>query len=166
MKIQLILIALIFLPFMYSCANTGRITEVINPKDINKEKLEDLPHTYTPKYKFRVATISKFKSKMKEFVNDIDKKFEEYSKCEKIKDKGFRARKYKITVVDGTFECEFHKGRCNGEIDPDNKLIIVSYKAFNREGKLPLLKHEWAHAYGILQNDHSNLDKVKKCTKY
>ena len=166
MKIRLLVLLMFFMPFIYSCANTGKITQVINPKSVNKDKLEQLPHVYTPKHKFKVSTVSKFKSKLKKIVEDVDKKFDSFSKCENIKDKGLKAKKYKIAVVDGTFECEFHKGRCNGEIDSDSKLIIVSYESFNREGILPLLKHEWAHAYKILKSDHSNLDEVKKCTKY
>ena len=68
--------------------------------------------------------------------------------------------------MDGTFECRYHGGKCNGEFDPDAGLIIVSYKAFNRKGTLPLLKHEWAHAYGIMEPDHGNLKKVQMCTRY
>ncbi|NIP29145.1 MAG: hypothetical protein GTO02_01205 [Candidatus Dadabacteria bacterium] len=166
MKLKFLIFSVILIPLISSCANTRRITEVINPKDIDKGKLEDTPYTYTPIYKLKVGSIKKLRSKMGDIVEIVDKKFGDYSKCADIKDKGFVARKYKIVVVDGTFECEFHDGRCNGEIDSDSKLIIVSYKAFNREGKLPLLKHEWAHAYNILRSNHSNLKKVKKCTKY
>ncbi len=51
------------------------------------------------------------------------------------------------------------------DINP-NELIIVSYKAFKRKGTLPLLQHEWAHAYGALRSDHSNLKSVKHCINY
>jgi hypothetical protein len=98
--------------------------------------------------------------------NDVDSKFSEFSRCLKIKDNGAKVKPYLITVLDGTFNCKYHGGRCNGEYAPDNSLIIITYKAFNREGILPLLKREWAHAYGFLKSDDSNLDEIRRCTNY
>jgi hypothetical protein len=139
---------------------------VISPYKLNKENLKSLPEVTTPVYTFRVSVVSSLSSKKSRIIKGIDNKFSEFSRCMNITDDGAISRQYLISVVDGTFECKYHGRRCNGEYDSQNKLIIVTYKAFNREGMLPLLKHEWAHAYGFLKPDDSNLEEVRKCTKY
>jgi hypothetical protein len=139
---------------------------VIDPKDVEKEDLKKLTSVNTPLHKLRVTTVKSLSDKNGKIVKEVDSQFIEFSRCMNIKDEGAKARTNLISVVNGTFECKYHGGRCNGEYDSRNELIIVTYKAFNREGTLPLLKHEWAHAYGFLESDDSNLDELKRCTKY
>ena len=157
---------LILLPLIVSCASVKRASTIIDPKSVNKKKLQSLPTVTTPVNGFRVSIAKSLSKKEEQIVKQVDDKFLDFSECKGITDKGQRARIFLISVVEGTFECEFHGGRCNGEYDPANKLIIVNYKAFNRDGVMPLLKHEWAHAYGFLKPDDSNLDELKPCTKY
>lgn len=162
-------IALLFayiLIISVSCANVGKVTKVVSPKKVNKESLKSLPKFTTPKHKLTVSTVNSLRNKREVVKAEADKQFDKFTDCMVITDGGRLARSVPIAVVDGTFKCRYHKGRCNGEYDDKLGLIIVSYKSFNRKGKLPLLRHEWAHLYGFLKSDHSNLEKVKKCTKY
>ena len=152
--------------FSASCANFGRWTQVINPEEVSKEDLKDVPFELTPEYEFKVSVSKEVPAREENILLNVDSQFTEFSQCYGIEDNGREASQYLIAVVDGTFECKFHGGKCNGEFDPGAGLIIVSYKAFNRKGTLPLLKHEWAHAYGILASDHRNLKSVKRCTNY
>jgi hypothetical protein len=156
----------ILLPIIISCANVGRVSTVIDPKEVQKEDLKSLPSETTPVYKLKITVVKGLSDKRGKIMAEVDEQFKEFSRCMGIKDRGEKARRYLISVVNGTFECKYHGGRCNGEYDSRNELVIVNYKAFNREGILPLLKHEWAHAYGFLESDDSNLNEVKKCTKY
>lgn len=149
-----------------SCANMGRFTDIMNPEELSKEELRKLPYAATPGYRFMVAVEPGAAPGGEGLLEDIDARFTEFSGCFGITDGGKEVSDYLIAVVHGTFTCVYHRGRCNGEFDPDYSLIIVSYKAFNRKGTLPLLEHEWAHAYGILSSDHENLDDVQKCTRY
>lgn len=149
-----------------SCANFGRWTQVFAPEEVTKSNLSGMAYELTPEYEFKVNVSKEVFANDREIRSSIDAQFKELSQCYGIKDNGWEARKYMIAVVDGTFKCEYHRGKCNGEFDPDVGLIIVSYRAFNRKGILPLLKHEWAHAYGILNSDHGNLKTVKECTTY
>lgn len=163
---KVILVFLLFLPIITSCANVGRVSTVIDPKRVEKEDLKSIPHLTTPTYKFKVSSVKSLSEKTGKIISEVDEQFTEFSRCMDIRDKGAKARSNIISVVNSTFECKYHGGRCNGEYDSRNELIIVTYRAFNREGTLPLLKHEWAHAYGFLKSDDSNLDKFKRCTKY
>ena len=164
--IKTVMMLLIFLPIITSCANVGRVSSVIDPKDVEKEDLKKLASVNTPLHEFRVTIVKSLSDKSGKIVKGVDSQFIEFSRCMNIKDKGAKARTNLISVVNGTFECKYHGGRCNGEYDSRNELIIVTYKAFNREGTLPLLKHEWAHAYGFLKPDDSNLNELERCTKY
>ena len=160
-------LTLVFSLTAASCANVGRFTDIMNPEELSKEELRKLPYETTPGYRFMVAVEPGAAPGGGEgLLEDIDARFTEFSRCFGITDGGKEVSDYLITVVHGTFTCVYHRGRCNGEFDPDYSLIIVSYKAFNRKGTLPLLEHEWAHAYGILSSDHENLDEVQKCTGY
>lgn len=159
-------VVLLLFPIITSCANVGRVSSVIDPKDVEKEDLKKLTSVNTPLHKLRVTTVKSLSDKRGKITKEVDSQFTEFSRCMNIKDKGAKARTNLISVVNGTFECKYHGGRCNGEYDSRNELIIVTYKAFNREGTLPLLKHEWAHAYGFLEPDDSNLNELKRCTKY
>ena len=152
--------------FTANCTNIGRGTQTINPEEVNKDDLKNIPYEVTPEYEFKVSVAKNVPSNKNNILLNIDRQFTEFSRCYDLEDNGGEARKYMIAVVDGTFECKFHGGKCNGEFDPGAGLIIASFKAFNRKGTLPLLKHEWAHAYGILSSDHENLKSVKKCTRY
>lgn len=165
MRVKILYICF-FVLMLTSCANMGRITEIMDPEEVNRENLKSLPSETTPEYGLRVGITRKVPGDERTILGNVDRQFTEFSDCYDIKDGGKRAREYLIAVVNGTFECEYHKGKCNGEYDPASSLIIVSYKAFNRKGILPLLKHEWAHIYGILRADHENLKSVQKCTKY
>ncbi len=165
MKTAMLLFLLVF-PIMTSCANIGKVSTVIDPKKVKKEDLRNLPQETTSVYKLKVTTVKSLSDKRGKIADEVDEQFTEFSRCMSIRDNGAKARTHLISVLNGTFECKYHGGRCNGEYDSRNALIIVTYKAFNREGILPLLKHEWAHAYGFLEPDDSNLDKFKRCTKY
>ncbi len=149
-----------------SCANMGRITQIMNPEELSKDNLKNLPYETTPEYGFKVGIARNVPSDRTTILENIDEQFTEFSGCFDIRDGGQKAGEYLIAVVNGTFKCEYHRGKCNGEYDPENSLVIVSYKAFNRKGILPVLKHEWAHAYGILESDHENLKTVQECTRY
>lgn len=149
-----------------SCANMGLIMQNMNPEQVSKDELKDLPTEPTPKYGIRVGKDSNVNAEMSEILENVDYQFTEFSECFSIKDGGEKARQYTIAVVNGTFRCEYYFGSCNGEYDSDYGLIIVSYKAFSRKGILATLKHEWAHVYGLLRDDHQNLKDVKWCTRY
>ena len=159
--------ALIVLLFIVTgCANIGRFGQIMNPEELSKDELAKLPTEKTPEYGFRVGVERDVPGETGEILRNVDTQFSEFSECLQIKDGGEEARRYMIAVVNGTFRCEYHHGRCNGEYDSDYGLIIIGYKAFNRKGILPVLKHEWAHVYGILGDDHKNLKEVRKCTGY
>lgn len=148
------------------CANIGRFGQIMNPEELSKEELKKLPAEKTPEYGFRVAVERDVPEETGEILGNVDTQFSEFSECFSIKDGGEKARQYTIAVVNGTFRCEYYFGSCNGEYDSDYGLIIVSYKAFSRKGILATLKHEWAHVYGLLKDDHQNLKDVKWCTRY
>jgi hypothetical protein len=159
--------AIILLLFAVSaCANIGRFNRVMNPEELSKDELKKMPYETTSKYGFKVSVQSDVPGQENLILQNVDEQFTEFSECFNIQDGGMEARKYPIAVVNGTFGCEYHNNRCNGEYDTEYHLLIVTYKAFNRRGILPLLKHEWAHIYGLLRNDHSNLHEVQKCSKY
>jgi hypothetical protein len=160
------ILILLIIPALSSCANVRGVSTVISPRKVDKEGLKNLQGVITPIYALRVSISSPLLDKKEKIINDVDNQFREFSRCMNITDNGAKARPYLISVVDGTFNCKYHGGRCNGEYDTSNNLVIVTYKAFNRDGILPLLKHEWAHAYGFLKNDHSNLDEIRQCTRY
>ena len=159
--------ALLLLLFtVTACANMGRFSRVMHPEELSKDDLKKMPYETTPKYGFKVSVGRNLPGQEDLILRNVDEQFSEFSACFDIRDRGKEAREYLIAVVNGTFECEYHNGRCNGEYDPEYPLLIVTYKAFNRRGIMPLLKHEWAHIYGILRNDHRNLKEVQECTKY
>lgn len=159
--------ALLLLVFTVAgCANMSRFGEIMNPEELSRDELLGLPIETTPEYRFRVGIVNNLRGETDEILDNVDEQFSEFSQCFRIKDGGAEARRYMIAVVNGTFRCDYHHGRCNGEYDSAYNLIIVSYKAFNRKGILPVLRHEWAHVYGILRDDHKNLKDVKGCTGY
>lgn len=149
-----------------SCANMGHFRYIMKPEVVEKNEFIDQTPEVTKKYKFKVVTVEALSDKKAEIAVQVDTLYAEYSSCMNVKDNGDAVRKFLIAVVNGTFTCNFHFGMCNGEYDPQNNLIIVSYQAFKRRGTLPLLQHEWAHAYGALRADHSNLSSVIDCVKY
>ncbi len=157
---------ILLIPALISCANVRSVSTVISPQRVDKGGLKKLEESITPAYGFRISISPHLSDKKEKIISNVDTQFMEFSRCMGITDNGMRARAYLISVVDGTFECKYHGGRCNGEYDMDNNLIIVTYRAFNREGILPLLKHEWSHAYGFLKGDDSNLDEIRQCTRY
>src|ERR1700757_246752 len=156
------ILLLLIISALSSCANVRGLSTVISPQEVDKEGLKNLKEVITPIYALRVSINSPLSDKKEKILNDVDSQFREFSRCMNIKDNGAKVRPYLISVVDGTFNCKYHGGRCNGEYDNPNNLIIVTYKAFNRDGILPLLRHEWAHAYGFLRNDDSNLDEIRR----
>ena len=101
----------------------------------------------------------------------IDEQYEEYSYCTKVilkKDpKLKKLQKVKIIIVkDSKFKCDYHSRRCSGEYDTSLNTIFVSRKDFGKGGLVPLLKHEWSHVNGILESNHTNLNKIKVRTRY
>lgn len=151
---------------MSSCANMGHFKYIMKPEVVSKNDFASHNYEVTQKYKFRLVTVESLSDKKIEIAVQVDELFTEYSSCMNINDNGDGVRQFLIAVVNGTFTCNYSYGMCNGEYDPQNNLIIVSYKAFKRRGTMPLLQHEWAHAYGALNADHSNLSSVIHCTKY
>ena len=112
----------------------GRFTQVLDPEKVSKDDLKGLPYELTPEYKFKVSAAKKVSASGSNILSSIDRQYREFSECYEIKDNGREARKYLIAVVDGTFECKYHGGKCNGEFDPGAGLIIVSYKAISLYG--------------------------------
>lgn len=160
------MLILIIFPGLISCANVRYVSTVISPRKVDEWDLQSLKESTTPEYGFRVSVNPQLSDKKDKIINNVDAQFREFSRCMRITDTGARAKPYLISVVDGTFECKYHGGRCNGEYDADNNLVTVTYRAFNRKGVLPLLKHEWSHVYGFLKSDDSNLDEIRGCTRY
>lgn len=165
MRIRVLCLALLGM-LAASCANMGQITDVMLPAALSKQGLKTLAYETTPEYGFKVGAADGVEAGKAGIIENVDIQFSEFSRCFGIDDNGKEVSGYLIAVVDSTFLCNYHGGRCNGEYDPENSLIIVTYEAFNRKGVMPLLKHEWAHAYGILRSDHENLDEIEKCTVY
>ena len=130
------LIILLFSLLMASCANMGQFKYIMKPVDISKEQLEEQPPQITEKYQFKVVTVKALSDQRVEIATMVDELFSEYSHCMDVTDNGDAVRKFLIAVVNGTFRCNYHYGMCNGEYDPQNLLIIVSYKAFKRRGTL------------------------------
>lgn len=151
---------------MSSCANMGHIKYIMKPEVVSKDEFIDQSYIVTEKYNFKVITVDSLSDKQQELSIQVDELYAEFSSCMNINDKGEGIREFTIAIAKSTFTCNYHYGMCNGEYDPKNNLILVSYKAFKRHGTLPLLQHEWAHAYGILNADHSNLSSVIHCVKY
>jgi hypothetical protein len=142
----------------------------IKPVDINKQGLITLPSALTPENGIEVAVVPSLNQKLETILPEVDRQFDEFKGCvianhflDKVDD---RIKQYRVVVVTDLFQCKYHGGRCGGEYDPANGLIIVAYELFFREGTLPLFKHELAHLYGILKSDHSNHEQVKVCTRY
>ena len=153
--------AIILLMFTVSvCANMGRFNQMLNPKALSKDDLQDMPYKTMPEYGYMVNVEREVPGQETLIIQNVDEQFSQFSACFDITDRGKEAREYLIAVVNGTFECKYHYGRYNGEYDTDYHLLIVVNKAFKRRGILPLLKHEWAQIYGILRNDYRNLKKV------
>ena len=170
MRSVIVLILLLFV--VSSCGTAGKVYRLANPRDIDKESLADRkPDVITSKYKFRLVILDyggQTKSWWSEF---IDSEYEEYSTCVKEKlgkdPDPDKLRKQKIIITrDGHFDCKYHSGRCNGEYDSGLNTIFLTRKALDREGFVPLLKHEWSHANGLLRSDHKNHDDLKICTRY
>lgn len=136
-----------------------------SPIEIDKQMAESLPQHKTDKYGFRVIVAPCLSGREREILEEVDRQFDDFAGCFGIREQAI-ATQTPIMVVEGTFRCKYHGGRCNGEYDKERGLIIASYRAFSRRGILPLLKHEWAHLYEILRSNHSNLDEVRKCTTY
>ena len=155
---------ILFLLTTASCTHLERIVRMMSPNELNKYELSKLPCKITPVYGFRVGMMGDVPGQMDEVLGNIDNQFTEFSECFHIGDCGENARRYMIVVVDGIFRCEYHDSICSGEYDRNYGLIIVSYKTLSRRGILPALKHEWAHIYGIVSDDHQNMEEFEKCT--
>ncbi len=105
-----------------------------SPREIDKEDLKSLEESITLGYNFRVSISHQLSDKKEKIIRNVDTQFKEFSRCMGIADNGVKVRPYLILVVDGTFECEYHGGRCNGEYDTDNNLVIVTYRAYVEKG--------------------------------
>lgn len=157
--------------FLASCGTASKAYRVVDPRDINKDKLSKTSVRYTPKYKIPYSKTKGVDQTVEWWGNQIDKQYEEYSNCVRKKlNKDANLKKLRtvkvIVVRDSKFECKYHYGRCSGEYDSELNMIVVARKDFEKEGFVPLLKHEWCHANGILMSKHRNHEQVKKCTKY
>jgi hypothetical protein len=156
---------ILFLPlfFLMSCA-------VINPIDIpSNNKLASLDYELTPRYKLKVALYDVSAAKKQKIMDEIDERFKDFADCydKDVNSLLDRARSRLHVIVETTFECSFHGGRCNGEVNSKNKLVILAYKAFNRDGIIPLAEHEWGHLFRLYDTDHDNKTKQnKECIKY
>ena len=70
----------------------------------------------------------------------------------------------RVYVVPFNFQCDaVDKSICAGIHYKDCDLIIVAEEGFGRCGDLPLLKHEFAHRYGLAPN-HSNQVEFSACS--
>jgi hypothetical protein len=156
-------LSLVGLLMLISCA-------YISPIDVNKESYMRLPTAKTPLNGITVSAVPSLENKMPEILTEVDRQFDEFKAC--MMGNGFlenvdnRVKEYRVIVVTDIFECPYHGGRCAGEYDPKRRMILAAYQVAFREGLLPLFKHELAHLYKVLQTDHSNLERVKICTKY
>jgi hypothetical protein len=128
-----------------ACANMRRYNQMLSLEALSKDDLRDMPYKTTPEYGFRVNVERDVPGQENLTLQNVDEQFSQFSACFAITDRGKEAREYLIAVVNGTFECKYHDGRCDGEYDADYRLLIVVNKAFKRRGVLPLLKHEMAH---------------------
>lgn len=138
----------------------------MKPEIFSKDEFINQSSLVTEKYHFKVITVESLSDKKQELSIQVDELFTEFSSCMNVTDNCDRFRQFTIAIVSSTFTCNYHYGMYNGEYDPKNNLILVSYNAFKRDGTLPLLRHEWAHAYGILNAEHSSLGSVIHCVNY
>ena len=138
----------------------------MKPEIFSKDEFINQSSLVTEKYHFKVITVELLPDKKQELSIQVDELFTEFSSYMNVTDNCDGFRQFTIAIVNSTFTCNYHYGMCNGEYDLKNNLILVSYKAFKRRGTLPLLQREWAHAYGILNDDHSNLGSVIHCVNY
>lgn len=153
------------------CGTASKAYRVIEPREIDKESLARLQPVYTKKYGLPFVITEGVDQSLSWWSAYIDTLYTEYEDCVKRKlkkDPGLnRLKGIKIIVVnDSKFDCKYHGGRCSGEYDSGLGVIIVARKDIGKSGFVPLLKHEWSHANGILRSDHSNHDHVKRCTRY
>lgn len=153
------------------CGTATKAYRVVDPYELNKQKLSETKTLYTPEYKLPYAKTRGVDYSNEKWGEMIDDQYKEYAYCVKTKfKKDPNLKKLQsiniIIVKDSKFDCKYHNGRCSGEYDSSLKTIFVSRKDLNKKGLVPLLKHEWSHANGILKSDHSNLNKVKQCTRY
>lgn len=84
--------------FAASCANVGRISDVVSPEKVDKRSLKKLPAHSTSKYKIKVATVDSLARKKKNLMVVVDKQFSELSSCMKIKDGGKAARRVPVAA--------------------------------------------------------------------
>lgn len=167
---------LLFILFSISCTGTQRAA--INPPEVglsNTKRLEktvnSLPVSKTPKHRLKVVSKEVRGNELKSTLVKMDKQFDEFYRCFNIKDKGSIAREFSHYLVDTVFKCPDHNGNCAGYIKRKERILIISMDVFGKEESMPLLKHEWAHAYKIYPTDHivngeNKKEKIKKCIKY
>ena len=166
-KIILVLLGV----YLIGCGTTAKIYRVVDPREIDKEQLSELQPKYTPRYEFKYVRNEGVDQSHDWWGDYIDNRYEEYSSCVKKKfkkDPQFKLlQDVKIIIIrDSKFNCKYHYGRCSGEYDKSLNIILVARKDFEKEGCVPLLKHEWSHVNNLISTDHGNLEVVKKCTKY
>ena len=153
------------------CGTATKAYRVVDPYELNKRKLSQTQPLYTPEYKLPYSKTEGVDYSNEKWGEIIDNQYKEYSNCLKTRIQKnpelSKLQTVKIIIVkDSKFDCKYHGGRCSGEYDSSLETIFVSRKDVGKKGLVPLLKHEWSHANGILEPDHSNYDRVKKCIKY
>lgn len=155
------------------CGTAGKVYRVFDPRDVNKQELAQTPPTaISQKYKFKIVLAYGVDQSKMWWGNYIDQEWEEYTSAMQKYYPDFNVKFSKlqsikiIVVEDSKFECKYHKGRCSGEYDSSLKAIFVARKDFDKDGFVPLLKHEWSHANGLLKSNHSNHSEVKRVTRY
>ena len=153
------------------CGTAAKVYRVADPRDVNRDSLTEMQPRYTSRYRIPYVKSDGVDQSYEWWSGYIDNQMTEYAACVRNKfGKDPQINKLKnikiIIVKDSKFECKYHNGRCSGEYDAERNIILVARKDFGKEGFIPLLKHEWSHANGILKSDHSNLDYVQKCTRY
>lgn len=167
MKNLIIIISLL----ITGCGTASKAYRVMDPRDVDKRSLADSNPRYTSKYRIPFVKASGVDQSYSWWSGYIDSLYGEYASCVRKKFKKDpqleKLRTIKIIILkDSKFECRYHGGRCSGEYDSGLGVIFVARKDFGKEGFVPLLKHEWSHANGILKSDHSNHEYVKRCTRY
>jgi hypothetical protein len=171
MKNNFYILLLLTSIFAAGCGTATKAYRVVDPRDINKQSLSKTKTYYSTKHKIPYAKTKGVDHPEAFWGQVIDEKWEAYSKCVKIKLKNNpdlnKIKKVKVVILeDSKFECKYHSGRCSGEYDASLKTIFVSKKDFDKKTRLPLLKHEWSHANGILESGHANHNQIKVCTRY
>lgn len=169
---------LLMLLLFFTIGCTGTQRAAISPPEVglsNTKRLQktvnSLPVSKTPKHRLKVVSREVTGGELKSALIKMDKQFDQFYRCFNIKDRGNIVRDYFHYLVDTVFKCPDHNGTCAGYIKRKERILIISMDVFAKDSPMPLLKHEWAHAYRIYSTSHivddkKTREKIKKCIKY